>query len=125
MFSKRQINTDDYIYTVNNNMFDDDSEYNYKLYPARKRLKRLIIEDDNKEEEEEDMCHQLEQWIWEKTNNDPKIWKYRQIRGIKEQLDKNCSKLDIFYTIFDNIFWEVIVTETNRYADQVISDENR
>lgn len=121
MFLKRKINTNDCLYTVNN-IFNDDSEYNYKLYPARKHLKQSIIDDNS---EEEDMCHQSEQWIWEKTNNNPKMCKYRQIRGIKEQLDKNCSKLDIFSTIFHNILWEAIIRKTNRCADQVISDENR
>nr|KAF7437692.1 hypothetical protein H0235_000083 [Vespula pensylvanica] len=57
---------------------------------TRKHLKESIIDDNS---EEEDMCHQSEQWIWEKTNNNPKMWKYRQIRGVKEQLDKNCTFL--------------------------------
>ncbi|KAL2749708.1 shematrin-like protein 1 isoform X2 [Vespula maculifrons] len=57
---------------------------------TRKHLKQSIIDDNS---EEEDMCHQSEQWIWEKTNNNPKMCKYRQIRGMKEQLDKNCTFL--------------------------------
>lgn len=93
MFSKRKINTDDYLYTSNNKIFVDDGEYNYIIYPERKRLKRSIIEDHN--EDGDDVNHQSEEWIREVTNNNPKIWKYRQIHGIKKQLDKNCSKLDV------------------------------
>ncbi|XP_047370927.1 prisilkin-39-like isoform X1 [Vespa velutina] len=91
MFSERKINADDCSYTANNQIFDNDSEYNYILYPKRERFKRSIIEDNN--EDEEDMSHQSEEWIWKMTNNYPKIWKYRQIRGMKKQLDKNCTFL--------------------------------
>ena len=49
--------------------------------------------------------------------------------GIKEaalrQLGGNKRELDIFNIIFDNMFWENIVTETNRYADQIQTNPNR
>lgn len=49
--------------------------------------------------------------------------------GIREaalyQLGGSRRELDIFNIIFDEIFWENIVTETNRYADQIRANPRR
>ena len=37
---------------------------------------------------------------------------------------QNRKGLDIFNLVFDNIFWENIVKETNRYAEQILNNEN-
>ena len=41
------------------------------------------------------------------------------------QLGENKKELDIFYVILDYIFWEDIVTETNRYANQIMNNKNK
>ena len=41
------------------------------------------------------------------------------------QLGKNKQELDIFYVILDYIFWENIVTERNRYANQIMNNKNK
>ena len=68
-------------------------------------------------------------WIWKEETNDPKIWNYTEIPGIKvailNQLGENKKELDFFNIIFDNIFWENIVMETNRYANQIMNNENK
>ena len=35
------------------------------------------------------------------------------------------KELDTFNEIFDDIFWEIIVTETNWYADQIRANQIR
>ena len=41
------------------------------------------------------------------------------------QLGENKKELDIFYVILDYIFWENIVTEMNRYANQIMNNKNK
>lgn len=41
------------------------------------------------------------------------------------KLDANKKELDIFNIIFDNMLWENIVTETNRYAGQIINNKTK
>nr|XP_033190357.1 piggyBac transposable element-derived protein 4-like [Bombus vancouverensis nearcticus] len=95
---------------------------------VRKRCKRLIIEDDT-DDEDHSNHQQSELWIWKEETNDPKIWNYTEIPGIKvailSQLGENKKELDFFNIIFDNIFWENIVTETNQYANQIMNNENK
>lgn len=87
------------------------------MFPVRKRPRRLIIEDDS--DDEDSIYQQLsEQWIWEEKNNTPKIWKYTQTSGIRaeilDQLGESKRELDFFNIMFDNVFWDNIVQETNR-----------
>ena len=52
-----------------------------------------------------------------------------EIPGMKvttlSQLGGNKKELDIFCVILDYIFWENIVTETNRYANQIMNNKNK
>lgn len=41
------------------------------------------------------------------------------------KLDAKEKELDIFNIIFDNMLWENIVTETNRYAEQIINNKTK
>ncbi|KAK1117328.1 hypothetical protein K0M31_016702 [Melipona bicolor] len=90
---------------------------------VRKKCKQLVIDDTSDEDQ------LSEPWIWKEIRNSPKIWNYTKTPGIKEaalrQLGGNKIKLDIFNIIFDNMFWENIVTKTNRYADQIRTKTNR
>lgn len=49
--------------------------------------------------------------------------------GIREadlrQLGGSRRELNIFHLIFDDLFWDNIVTETNRFADQVRENPRR
>lgn len=104
--------------------FEYDSEDSDIMVPVRKRPRRLIIEDDS--DDEDSIYQQLsEQWFWEEKNNKPKIWKYIQTPGIRaailDQLDGSKRELDFFNIMFDNVFWDNIVQETNRYAEKIIS----
>lgn len=45
--------------------------------------------------------------------------------AILDQLGRSKRELDFFYIMFDNVFWDNIVTETNRYAGQTIINENK
>lgn len=104
--------------------FQYDSKDSDITFPVRKRPRRLIIEDDSGDEYS--TYQQLSaQWFWEEKNNEPKIWKYTQtpvIRAaIQDQLGGSKKELDFFNIIFDNVFWDNIVQETNRYAEQIKS----
>lgn len=108
--------------------FEFDSEDSDIMFPVRKRPQRLIIEDDS--DDEDSISQQLsEQWFWEEKNNKPKIWKYIQTPGIRaailDQLGGKKRELDFFNIMFDNVFWDTIVQETNRYAEKIISYEHR
>lgn len=54
---------------------------------------------------------------------------YTEICGIKvatlSKLGENKKEVDVFNIIFDNIFWENIVMEMNRYANQIMNNENK
>ncbi|XP_017752724.1 PREDICTED: piggyBac transposable element-derived protein 4-like [Eufriesea mexicana] len=109
-------------------IFDSDSESSDILSPVRKRCKQLVIEDDIDDDVYID-DQQSEHWIWKEESNKPKVWNYTETPGIKvailNKLGANEKELDIFDIIFDNTFWENIVTETNRYAEQIINNKNR
>lgn len=84
---------------------------------------RLVIDDISDDD-------QLpEPWLWKEKRNNKKIWDYTMTPGIREaalcQLGGSRRELDIFNLIFDDIFWENIVTETNRYADQIRANPRR
>ncbi|XP_033361397.1 piggyBac transposable element-derived protein 4-like [Bombus vosnesenskii] len=53
--------------------------------------------------------------------------KYSDHHGIKASFLNNVNDnpriLNLFFITFDNKFWEILVTETNRFADQTIHDE--
>ncbi|ELQ75628.1 hypothetical protein THOM_1417, partial [Trachipleistophora hominis] len=70
-----------------------------------------------------------ELWVWKKNENQPKIWQYMEIPGIKaatlDQLSTNKEEIEVFNIMFNNIFWENLVTETNQYAEQIINNENK
>ena len=108
-------------------ILNSDSDSSDILLPLRKRYKRLVIENDIDDEDHGNQ--QSELWIWKEETNKPKIWNYTEIPGIKmatlSQLSENKKELDIFYVILDNIFWENIVTETNRYANQIMNNKNK
>ena len=108
-------------------ILNSDSDCSDILLPQRKRYKRLVIENDIDDEDHGNQ--QSELWIWKEETNKPKIWNYMEIPGVKmatlSQLGENKKELDIFYVILDNIFWENIVTETNRYANQIMSNKNK
>ncbi|XP_017795982.1 PREDICTED: piggyBac transposable element-derived protein 4-like [Habropoda laboriosa] len=107
---------------------DNDSDGSDIVLPVRKCPRKLIIEDDT--DDEDSINHQLsKQWIWKEESNKPKIWEYMQTPGIGvailDQLGRSKRELDFLYIMFDNVFWDNIVTETNRYAEQTIIDENK
>ena len=108
-------------------ILNSDSDSSDILLPLRKRYKRLVIENDIDDEDHGNQ--QSELWIWKEETNKLKIWNYTEIPGIKmatlSQLSENKKELDIFYVILDNIFWENIVTETNRYANQIMNNKNK
>ncbi|CAL7934534.1 unnamed protein product [Xylocopa violacea] len=108
--------------------FGNDSEGSDIVSPVRKRPRKLIIEDDS---DDEDSINQQssKQWFWKEKHKKPKIWKYMQTPGIRaailDQLGRSKRELDFFYIMFDNVFWDNIVQETNRYAEQTISYKHK
>lgn len=109
---------------VINESNDNGSSDSDVFVPIRKHPKRLIIDESS---EEENTMRQS--WIWQKMKNTPIIWKYSETHGIKAFVSNNLSEnpgiLELFSIIFDNKFWEILVTETNRFAHQTMHDERK
>ncbi|XP_043529386.1 piggyBac transposable element-derived protein 4-like [Frieseomelitta varia] len=132
MYSKRKFSVDEESESCADDdiidVFSSDSDSSYILFPERKRSRQLVIEDDT---DDEDYVNQTlsDEWVWKEKDNKPKIWNYTEIPGVKmatlSQLSENKRELDVFNVIFENVFWENIVTETNRYAEQIINNKNK
>ncbi|KAL2717623.1 piggyBac transposable element-derived protein 4-like [Vespula squamosa] len=110
----------------NDEIFDSDD--NDVIVPIRKRMKRFIIVDESSEEENIKPKWNGS-WDWKETNNVPIIWNYSQSCGIKDfvlnQLSDDHGVLELFFTVFDENFWNLLVTQTNLYADQIMSNERK
>ncbi|KAK2578804.1 hypothetical protein KPH14_012833 [Odynerus spinipes] len=130
MCSKRKIRIEDSDNNATNDFttcLDSSSDSGSDIVRiVRKIGKRLVIDE---ETDDEDYYQQSKLWIWKQTDDEPKIWKYMEIPGIKEatldHLGTSKKEIDVFNIIFNSIFWENIVTETNRYAEQAINNENK
>ncbi|KAK2575211.1 hypothetical protein KPH14_002631 [Odynerus spinipes] len=103
---------------------DNGSSDSDVIMPVAKRVRRMIIDESSEEE-----STTRQSWIWQEVANTPIIWKYSEHHGIKasvlNNLGANPRILDLFFIIFDNKFWEILVTETNPFADQTIHDERK
>ncbi|XP_015180955.1 PREDICTED: piggyBac transposable element-derived protein 2-like [Polistes dominula] len=103
---------------------DNESSDSDIIMPVAKRVRRMIIDESS---EEESTTRQA--WIWQEVPNTPIIWKYSENHGIEASVLNNLSAnpriLDLFFITFDNKFWEILVTETNRFADQTLHDERK
>lgn len=105
------------------NNSDNEGDSSDDICRARRKCKRSVIEYTS----DDDQLPEL--WLWVERRNSPKIWDYTMTPGIREaalrQLGRSRRELDIFHLIFDDIFWDNIVTETNRYADQIRENPRR
>nr|XP_034194807.1 piggyBac transposable element-derived protein 4-like [Osmia lignaria] len=63
---------------------------------------------------------------WKETDNRPTIWEYSESRGVKHyvlnQLGTNYGILDLFFVVFDENLWDIVVTQTNLYAEQIMDN---
>lgn len=121
MFSRKRFRDESSENCANN--FANESDSSDDICHVRRKCTRLVIDDTSDDD-------QLpEPWLWKEIRNSPKIWDYTMTPGIREaalrQLGGSRRELDIFNLIFDDIFWENIVTETNRYADQIRANPRR
>ncbi|XP_043501581.1 piggyBac transposable element-derived protein 1-like [Polistes fuscatus] len=103
---------------------DNESSDSDIIMPVAKRVRRMITDESS---EEESTTRQA--WIWQEVPNTPIIWKYSENHGIEASVLNNLSAnpriLDLFFITYDNKFWEILVTETNRFADQTLHDERK
>ncbi|KAG7202527.1 hypothetical protein KM043_009727 [Ampulex compressa] len=103
---------------------DNESSDSDAIMPVAKRMRQTIIDESSEEESTtQQFC------IWQKVKNAPIVWKYSEHHGIKASVLNNLSDnpriLDRFFIKFDNKFWEILVAETNRFADQTIHGERK
>lgn len=103
---------------------DNESSDSDVFMPVAKRIRHMIIDDSSEVEGTTE-----QPWIWRKVENTPIVWKYSEHHGIKASVLNNLSEnptiLDLFFITFDKKFWESLVTERNRFADQTIHDERK
>ncbi|XP_023288038.1 piggyBac transposable element-derived protein 4-like [Orussus abietinus] len=109
---------------INSNENSDDSSV---IVPVVNRARRLIISDSD--EEENPRPDLSVKWNWKETDNTIKIWEYSDSHGVKDyvldQLETHDGLLDLFFIVFDDSFWDIVVTQTNLYAQQIMSNGRR
>ncbi|XP_043498406.1 uncharacterized protein LOC122521627 [Polistes fuscatus] len=115
MSSKRKISIE-----YSDDIATSSSDNGSDIVPlVRKTTKQLMISD---ESDNEDYYQPPELWVWKNNENQPKIWQYMEIPGIKEdtldQLSTSKKEVGVFNIMFISIFWENLVTETNLYGKQ-------
>ncbi|CAK9832739.1 PiggyBac transposable element-derived protein 4 [Anthophora retusa] len=103
---------------------EENSSDSSVIVPVVNSATRLIIRDSD--EEENPRPEVSLEWNWQESDNTPTIWEYSEACGVKDyvldQLRTNDGLLDLFFIIFDENFWDVIVTQTNLYVQQIISN---
>jgi hypothetical protein len=68
-------------------------------------------------------------WNWKESVATIQIWKYSELHGVTndvlDRLNTPNVSLDLFFTLFDDNFWDMVVTQTNLYAEQIMSNGRR
>ncbi|XP_015185810.1 PREDICTED: piggyBac transposable element-derived protein 4-like [Polistes dominula] len=105
---------------------DTDSDCEEIICPAGK-LRRILLYDSEEESNSEDCEPNFtsEEWIWEDKENNSKIWQYSRIPGMNIEMTEETTALQMLNQILSKDFWNIIVTESNRYASQTIGDTAR
>ena len=76
-----------------------------------------FLDTEEEEEEEEFRGFQVD---WRTGNYLPRHTKpFSRTPGVKQPIPLDASPLDVFSLIFTDELWDTLVTETNRYAEQV------
>jgi hypothetical protein len=95
--------------------------------PGKKGVGKKIFNGDL-DVENEIYTNITDQWSWESQKNNPYICKYIKTPGLSnealDQIATSRREIDFFNLLFDDSFWENIVQETNKYADQIRKDVN-
>lgn len=93
---------------------DSDSDSSFDAAPPipTKKSKRSSKQDNTTE------------WIWQKQDNSPQIKTFTANPGINKtilnRLGATPTAREMFEEFFDDVFWQTLTTETNRYAQQII-----
>lgn len=105
----------------NDNELESDTD-NSEVIPVRRKRARLLSSDSDSSIEQ-----LQEQWIWEEKENLADIKQFQEIAGINalclRKLGDNPTPLKVLDQVLTEIFWKMIVEETNRYASQIIAKE--
>ncbi|KAG8238150.1 hypothetical protein J437_LFUL017263 [Ladona fulva] len=60
-----------------------------------------------------------EEWVWEEKDNVPELKQFTEISGVSN----NPKPQQVFEEVLSDDFWEMLSSETNRYAKQVVESE--
>ncbi|XP_015437848.1 PREDICTED: piggyBac transposable element-derived protein 4-like [Dufourea novaeangliae] len=106
---------------------DENTSDSSVIVPVVNSARRLIIRDSD--EEENPRPEVSLEGNWQESDNTPTIWEYSEACGVKgyvlDRLGTNDGLLDLFLIIFNENLWDIVVTETNRYAEQIMSNGRR
>ena len=105
---------------------DTDNESNdSEILPRKRKCARRLISDDSEPSGIADTSS--EEWIWKEIDNVPEIKKFTGTPGVNplimQKLGANPKSLEVFEEVLNINFWEILSTETNRYAEQEIKKE--
>lgn len=107
---------------------DNDTDSDCEKIVCTVRNRRRIVSSDSEEGNE---CVDNEtnilsnEWSWEDKENDCKIWKYLRVPRINIKVGRRITALQMLNKFLPNDFWNIIVSESNRYASQTIGDVTR
>lgn len=105
---------------------DTDSDCEEIVCPVRNR-RRIIVSDS--EEESDSVNREInfisDKWTWENKENECKIWQYSRVPGMNIEMGERFTALEMLNQFLSKDFWNIIVTESNRYASQTIGDVTR
>lgn len=116
------------IISINTRRRQDNVESDSNLeeidFPLLNR--RGIISDDEEEAQNENRERNVssQEQIWKYTENTTQVWRYLRISKINILVGQNVTALQMTSGILAEDFWKIIVTETNRYANQTLQNEN-
>lgn len=105
---------------------DTDNESNdSEILPRKRKRARRLRSDDSEPSGIADTSS--EEWIWKEIDNVPEIKKITGTPGVNplimQKLGANPKSLEVFEEVLNMNFWEILSTETNRYAEQEIKKE--
>lgn len=105
---------------------DTDSDCEEIVCPVRNR-RRIIVSESEEESNSvnREISFTSDEWTWENKENECKIWQYSRVPGMNIEMGEPFTALEMLNKFLSKDFWNIIVTESNRYASQTIGDVTR
>lgn len=106
---------------------DSDTDSDCEIVCPVRNRRRIIVSDSEEETDSADreINFTSDEWSWENKENESKIWQYSRVPGMNIEMREQITALQMLNQFLSKDFWNIIVTESNRYASQTIRDVTR